>query len=73
MPDFEQFITSLDLRLFEKITSQSTDNDKQSLLAVQNSVRELRVGEYRYLKIGSYLGGSIQPPFLTIDVRGSIR
>lgn len=63
MQDFEQSIGSLDLRLFKKITSQSTDHDKRSLLAVQNAVRQL-LGEYRYLEIGSYLGGSIQPHLL---------
>lgn len=60
MTDFEENIGELDLRLFEKIESQSTEQDKQSLLAVQLAVRELRP-DYRYLEIGSYLGGSIQP------------
>ena len=44
----------------EKIPSQSTDEDKQSFLAVQLAVREIFPG-YNYLEIGSYLGGSIQP------------
>jgi predicted O-methyltransferase YrrM len=60
MSSFEQAITGLDLKLFEKINSQSTDDDKQSFLAIQLAVRNLRP-EYRYLEIGSYLGGSIQP------------
>lgn len=60
MTEFEKAIQNLDLRLFEKITSQSTDSDKQSLLACQLGVRELSPG-YTYLEIGSYLGGSIQP------------
>lgn len=63
MRNFEQAIADLDLGLFEKITSQSTDHDKQTLLACQAAVRELRPG-YRYLEIGSYLGGSIQPHLL---------
>ncbi len=63
MIDFENAINELDLKLFEKITSQSTDHDKQSLLAVELAVREL-VPEYNYLEIGSYLGGSIQPHLL---------
>jgi len=63
MTDFEKAIGELDLGLFEKITSQSTDHDKQSLLAVQLAVRELKQ-EYSYLEIGSYLGGSIQPHLL---------
>ncbi|HMJ08018.1 MAG TPA: class I SAM-dependent methyltransferase [Pyrinomonadaceae bacterium] len=63
MNSFEQAIAALDLDLFEKIESQSTPPDKQSLLALQVGVRELRPG-YNYLEIGSYLGGSIQPHLL---------
>jgi len=63
MNDFETSIRELDLRLFEKIPSQSTDHDKKSLLAVELAVREL-AGEYNYLEIGSYIGGSIQPHLL---------
>ena len=63
MTDFENAINELDLRLFEKIPSQSTDHDKQSLLAVELAVREL-TSEYNYLEIGSYIGGSIQPHLL---------
>ena len=63
MTDFETAINELDLRLFEKIPSQSTELDKRSLLGVQLAVREL-TGEYNYLEIGSYLGGSIQPHLL---------
>lgn len=63
MTDFENAINELDLGLFEKIPSQSTDHDKRSLLAVQRSVREL-TPEYNYLEIGSYIGGSIQPYLL---------
>lgn len=63
MSDFEQLISTLDLKLFEKIESQSTDNDKRSLLACQLAAREL-VPDYNYLEIGSYLGGSIQPHLL---------
>lgn len=63
MTGFEQSIKNLDLKLFEKISSQSNDNDKQSLLACQLAAREL-AGVYKYLEIGSYLGGSIQPHLL---------
>lgn len=63
MIDFKNAINELDLRLFEKIPSQSTDEDKQSLLACELAVREL-AGDYNYLEIGSYLGGSIQPHLL---------
>lgn len=63
MNDFEQAISTLDVKIFEKIKSQLSDNDKQSLLACQQAAREL-AGNYNYLEIGSYLGGSIQPHLL---------
>jgi len=63
MSNFEQLITNLDLKLFEKIESQSVDEDKKSLLACQFAARELKPN-YNYLEIGSYLGGSIQPHLL---------
>jgi predicted O-methyltransferase YrrM len=63
MNTFDQALEELDLSLFEKITSQSTEADKRSLLAVQSAVRDL-APDYKYLEIGSYLGGSIQPHLL---------
>src|SRR6187551_3514791 len=63
MSDFERAIADLDLDLFSKIESQSTPNDKQSFLAIQLALRNLRQG-YKYLEIGSYPGGSIQPYLL---------
>jgi hypothetical protein len=63
MQDFESAIKDLDLALFSTIESQSTDPDKQSLLAVQSAVRGLR-DSYVYLEIGSHVGGSIQPHLL---------
>lgn len=63
MAGFEEKIKNLDLSLFEKIESQSVDEDKRSLLACQAAVRELKP-DYNYLEIGSYLGGSIQPHLL---------
>src|SRR4051812_45896339 len=63
MTDFDSAIAQLDLQLFEKISSQSTDRDKRSMLACQLAVREL-APDYTYLEIGSYLGGSIQPHLL---------
>ena len=63
MSNFEQLINNLDIKLFEKIQSQSTDNDKQTLLACQLAVRNL-LPKYNYLEIGSYLGGSVQPHLL---------
>jgi hypothetical protein len=80
MNNFDQALEDLDLNLFEKITSQSTEADKRSLLAVQMAVRALRP-DYTYLEIGSYLGGSIQPHLLddkcrriySIDKRPSVQ
>ena len=63
MSDFTQLINNLDLKLFERIESQTTDNDKQSFLACQLAARNL-TDRYNYLEIGSYLGGSIQPYLL---------
>ena len=63
MIDFEKAINELDLTLFAQIESQSTDEDKQSLLACEFAVREIKP-DYNYLEIGSYLGGSIQPHLL---------
>ena len=63
MNPHERLINNLDTAIFEKIKSQSSENDKQSLLACQVAVRELNA-DYNYLEIGSYLGGSIQPHLL---------
>lgn len=63
MIDFDKALNDLDLKLFEQIESQSTDEDKRSLLAVESAVREM-TPHYNYLEIGSYLGGSIQPHLL---------
>ena len=63
MQNFEEAIAHQDLALFEQIPSQSTDDDKVSLLAVQLATRELRP-RYKYLEIGSHIGGSIQPHLL---------
>lgn len=63
MTGFEQLISDLDLKLFEKISSQTDEQDKRSLLACQLAARQL-TEKYVYLEIGSYLGGSIQPHLL---------
>lgn len=47
-------------RSYRNVRTQLTDDDKRSLLAIQ-SVFRTRVDNYRYLEIGSYLGGSLQP------------
>lgn len=60
---FEQRLEALDLTLFDAIESQTGLGDRRSLLACQRAVRQL-TGPYRYLEIGSHLGGSIQPHLL---------
>jgi len=50
----------LDVSLFRAVSSQTTTEDRRSLLAVQRATAG-KYGEYTYLEIGSHLGGSIQP------------
>lgn len=63
MSGFEEKLAELDISIFDKIDCQLERADKRSLLALQQALRELRP-DYRYLEIGSYLGGSIQPHLL---------
>ncbi|HQX55387.1 MAG TPA: class I SAM-dependent methyltransferase, partial [Pyrinomonadaceae bacterium] len=63
MSDFQERLNNLDIGLFDKIPSQSTDHDRASLLACELAVGELTPA-FNYLEIGSYLGGSIQPYLL---------
>ncbi len=58
-----QRIAALDIAIFDAITCEMTSSDKRSQLAIQNLVAEVK-GSYRYLEIGSHLGGSIQPHLL---------
>jgi hypothetical protein len=53
-------IEDLDLSLFSHIASETSSDDRRSLLAVQRSVARI-CGSYTYLEIGSHLGGSLQP------------
>ena len=41
MSDFQEKLSNLDIGLFDKIPSQSTDHDRASLLACQLAVGEL--------------------------------
>lgn len=59
---FETALSGLDTSLFDHIVSQTTEEDRRSLLAVQRAVRAR--GEYVYLEIGSHLGGTLQPHLL---------
>jgi SAM-dependent methyltransferase len=62
---FSERLSRLDVSLFERIPSQTSENDRRSLLALQEAVRA-RGSSYAYLEIGSHLGGTIQP-FLPDD------
>lgn len=59
MAPLEQEIERLDPLLFSFIESQTTDQDKQALLALHGAVAAKRPF-FSYLEIGSYLGGSLQ-------------
>jgi hypothetical protein len=61
MPEeFEQRLRALDWKLFRYVPNQTSVEDRTSLLALQNACRDA-VGRYRYLEIGSFRGGSLQP------------
>jgi hypothetical protein len=60
MPNWTERIGKLDISLFEAIPSQTSNEDRRSLLAVQRATAQ-KYKEYIYLEIGSFLGGSIQP------------
>lgn len=53
-------VDNLDTSLFSRVLSQTSEDERKTLLAVQRSVAR-RHGDYAYLEIGSYLGGSLQP------------
>ncbi len=55
-------MTTLDTLCLDvyKVTSQTSDNDRLSLLVLQACIRE-SLGTYAYLEIGSYLGGTLLP------------
>jgi hypothetical protein len=60
MNSFIDRVENLDLSLFDQILSQTTDDDRRSLLAVQRAVAKAH-RTYAFLEIGSHMGGSIQP------------
>jgi hypothetical protein len=57
--DLEHRIRSLDETLLATIESESSANDKRSLLALHAAAGEA-LGNFVYLEIGSHLGGSLQ-------------
>ena len=76
----EQRVRLLDISLFNAIISETSPDDRRSMLAIHAAVSS-RLGSFTYLEIGSHLGGSI-PPFLldprcncivSVDKRPSIQ
>ena len=59
LPDMQELVKALDARVFI-VPTQTTEADRVSLLRLQNIVADTYPG-YRYLEIGSHLGGSIFP------------
>jgi hypothetical protein len=49
----------LDGSVFRWIESQTTETDRQALLSIQDAL--CARGPYRYLEVGSHIGGSLQP------------
>src|ERR1017187_2008517 len=64
-------IAAGDTSLFDAVFSQTSQEDRRSLLSLQGAVSGLR-NPYRYLEIGSHLGGSIQPYLLDSRCAGII-
>jgi hypothetical protein len=56
---FESQLNELDVGLLEEIESQTSADDKRSLLALHLACRRA-YGQFRWLEIGSHLGGSLQ-------------
>ncbi len=48
------------LDVYDAVLTELFREDRRSILAVQQALREAR-GRYNYLEIGSHLGGSLQP------------
>jgi hypothetical protein len=59
MPTIAERIDQLDVGLFDHIPSETTRNDRRSLLALHYVVKTF-VRRFVYLEIGSHLGGSLQ-------------
>ncbi len=60
--DFVKMIETYDIKIFEGVYSQTTLDDRKTLLNIQNIIRD--AGKYVYLEIGSYQGGTIQPHYV---------
>lgn len=63
MQTADEFLRDLDISVFDGIPSQTSSDDRRSLLALQGGVKT-KCQSYTYLEIGSFLGGSLQPYIL---------
>lgn len=52
-------LQALDIDLLRQIESQTSDEDKRSILALEAACGDV-YGSFTYLEIGSHLGGSLQ-------------
>jgi len=52
-------IRSLDTELFESVISETSQDDRRSLLAIHDALAT-QLGSFSYLEIGSHLGGTLQ-------------
>jgi hypothetical protein len=59
-------IENLDIRLFSAIESQTSNSDRKALLLLQRCIRNR--GDYTYLEVGSYKGGTLQPFYADLSV-----
>jgi len=59
MSSADEAIRTLDTGIYAAIRSETSQDDRKSFLALQNCVRAR--GEYVYLEIGSFVGGTLQP------------
>jgi Methyltransferase domain len=55
----EHKVTAVDTGLFNYVESETSDDDRRSLLAIHSAIAR-RLGTFSYLEIGSHLGGSLQ-------------
>ena len=62
---------TLDLSLFRWIESQTSEPDRRALLSIREALCDVN-GSYRYLEVGSHLGGSLQPHVVDARCTGII-
>lgn len=58
MNKIQDVIENIDISVFNCISSQTGPGDRRSILRLQKMVRSK--GDYAYLEIGSFMGGTLQ-------------